>query len=170
MYWSVEKYPVSNKCLLKIKFYLNLSQSVPANVHIAWRKPGTSVADGLVQEFTLKVGANAGKILETLQNRHKSMDFKSYPLEPTSVTWEDSWSIEQNETRDPQGSALLKQLGEELKSKNIKFTDPYFPPDSASLYVDNSRKYQDFLEGHYPKNIEWKRPQQLFKDKEIKVQ
>jgi hypothetical protein len=148
---------------------LIIKQSVPSDAHLAWRKPGTSAADGLLQEFALKVGANAGRILQAMHARHVPMDFKSYLSDPISVTWEDSWSTELSETRDPQGAEMLKQLAAELKSKNVKFTDPYFPPDATSLYVDSSRKFQDFLEGHYPSNIEWKRPEQLFPDKTLKV-
>jgi hypothetical protein len=103
------------------------------------------------------------------------MNLKSYSTEASSIVWEDSWSIAKDDTRDPEGSKLVDKLAmelrrqNELKKKNTKFTDPFFLPTASSLFVDPSRKFQDFLEGHYTGNIVWKRPSELFADKEIKV-
>ena len=144
-------------------------QSVPTSIYNPWQKQGSTVSDGLVQDFAQKFGATAGRILQTLQSRHQPMNFKSYPADPASVVWEDSWSSEKSETRDPLGADLVKNLAAELKKQNAKFTDPYFPPDSTSLYVDPTKKFQDFLEGHYAGNIVWKRPSELFPGKELKV-
>jgi hypothetical protein len=144
-------------------------QNVPVSVYVPWKKPGTSATEGLYQDFVQKYGTSAGRILQTLQSRHQPMNFKSYPTEPSSVVWEDSWSSDKTDTRDPSGADLLKNLAAELKKQNAKFTDPFFPPDASSLYVDPTKKFQDFLEGHYSGNIVWKRPSELFPEREIKV-
>jgi hypothetical protein len=103
------------------------------------------------------------------------MNLVSYSTESSSVVWEDTWSIAKDDTRDPEGSKLVDKLAaelrrqNELKKQNTKFTDPFFSPAASSLFVDPSRKFQDFLEGHYTGNIVWKRPSELFADKELKV-
>ncbi len=117
----------------------------------------------------------AGRILQALHSRHQPMNLKSYPTDASSVVWEDAWSLVKDDTRDPEGSKLIEKLASELKKQNelkkkeTKFTDPFFPPNASSLFVDPTRKFQDFLEGHYTGNIVWKRPSELFTDKEIKV-
>jgi hypothetical protein len=136
---------------------------------------GVSGPEEHFQDFVQNFGSDAGRMLQTLQSRHQPMNLKSYSTEASSIVWEDAWSIAKDDTRDPEGSKVVDKLAaelrrqNELKKKNTKFTDPFFPPTASSLFVDPSRKFQDFLEGHYIGNIVWKRPSELFADKEIKV-
>ncbi len=76
-----------------------------------------------------------------------------------------------DESRDPEGKNLVRDLAKELRLKKTKFTDPFFPPNASSLFVDPTRRSQEFLEGHQTRNIVWKRPSELaiFQDKAIKV-
>jgi hypothetical protein len=152
-------------------------QNVPCSVYAHWKKAGVSgpPAEELFQGFVQNFGADAGRMLQILQSRHQPMSLKSYSTEASSIVWDDAWSIAKDDTRDPEGSKLVDRLAaelrrqNELKKKNTKFTDPFFSPTAGSLFVDPSRKFQDFLEGHYTGNIVWKRPSELFSDKEIKV-
>jgi hypothetical protein len=134
---------------------------------LKWQK--SSSTEENFQDFVQNFGASTGRILRTLQNRHQPINLLSYPSEPCSVVWEDSWSMEKMETRDSVGSDLVKKLGQELKRNGAKFTDPLFPSEACSLFVDPSQRFQDFLDGHFTGNIVWKRPSQLFPDKELKV-
>ncbi len=137
-------------------------QNFPCSVFNAWTKQG-SKRDTLFEEFVQKFGSTAGEILKSLDSRHQPMDMQSTLENPKSVVWEDAWSIQQENTRDPVGAQLVDMLAAEIrKQPDAVFTDPFFPPNSSSLYVDPHRKYQDFLEGHYHDNIVWRRPSELF--------
>jgi hypothetical protein len=137
-------------------------QNFPSSIYKPWKKQG-SKRDELFEKFVENFGSNAGDILKSIDSRHHPMDMQSPLKKPASIIWEEAWSIQQEHTRDPVGARLVNKLAAEIrKQPDPQFIDPFFPPDSSSLYVDPHRKYQDFLEGHYHDNIVWKRPSELF--------
>ena len=74
-------------------------------------------------------------------------------------------------------------LGRELRAKGIKFCDPTFPPTTESLFVypSTAKKHvgvaagdridtSAFLAGLDPdKNIQWKRPSEIYAGQSVKV-
>ena len=169
---------------------LILFQSFPASIYSPWVKPGSS-AVSKIDDFGREVGQTALDCVKKLNSRHACWHPKMSIKEPAAVVWEDSWSSKSlgtkaNQylgTRDRDGEVIVHILGEELRKKGIKFTDPTFPPSVESLFVypSTSRIHSDmkagkridtsiFLAGLDPaSNIKWSRPSEVYNGETVQV-
>ena len=165
-------------------------QTFPASVHTPWVKPGSSISSSL-ERFRSEAGDHAAECVKRLLERHNQCHPRPKFRDPISVVWEDSWSStslgnRDNQfvgTRDREGESIINMLGKELKGRNLKFTDPTFPPNVESLFVFPSAASKHaklsgggridtdaFLAGLDPTtNIKWCRPAEIFKGHKIEV-